>query len=218
MRALIFAAGRGERMRPLTDQLPKVLLEVHGRSLIEHHLLKLKAAGFEHVVINLSYLGFKIESALGDGSRFGLHIHYSHEGDTALETGGGIKHALPLLGAQPFAVISGDVYSDFDYQGFKCRHEVALAHLVMVPNPEHHAEGDFALSDGRLHTCGFEKLTYSGLGVIHPRLLAGASERIFKLGPVLREAMAFGTVSGELHAGFWSDVGTIERLYALRHR
>ncbi|MES2684433.1 MAG: nucleotidyltransferase family protein [Pseudomonadota bacterium] len=216
MKAFILAAGRGERMRPHTDHTPKPLLMVRGRPLIEWHLQKLTAAGVQEVVINLGWLGEKIEAHLGDGSRFGLKLAYSPEGWPALETGGGIHHALPLLGASPFLLVNGDVFTDLDFAPLLARGlpADALAHLVLVPNPPQHPRGDFALLDGRVVDAE-PRLTYSGIALMHPLLFQGCQPGAFSHVPLLRLAMAADQVSGQCHAGLWSDVGTPERLAAL---
>lgn len=208
---MILAAGRGERMRPLTDELPKPLLPVAGKPLIERHIEALVAAGFPDLVINHAWLGDKIESALGDGSRFGARIQYSSEGERGMETGGGIFRALPLLGDQPFLVVNGDVVTDFDFQTLSKPLE-KLAHLVLVPNPAHHPEGDFSLQGNSVTTTGSPLFTFSGIGVYHPRLFAECQDGIFPLAPLLRHAMSQRQVSGELYDGLWIDVGTAERL------
>jgi len=216
VRAMILAAGRGERMRPLTLARPKPLLEAGGASLIVHHLRALEAAGFRDVVVNLSWLGGQIREALGDGSRFGLRLHYSEEGPEPLETGGGIFRALPLLGAGPFLVLNGDTWSDVDYATLHDRLAAAdLAHLVLVSNPSHNAAGDFVLERGRLVEAPGERLTFSGVGVYRADLFDGCSDGAFKLAPLLRKAALAGRVSGELHRGAWLDIGTPERLAAL---
>jgi MurNAc alpha-1-phosphate uridylyltransferase len=208
---MILAAGRGERLRPLTDLTPKPLLIVRGRPLIEWHLDALARAGVREVVINLSWLGAQIRTALGDGSRFGLSIAYSDEGSTALETGGGIFQALPLLGAAPFLVVNGDTFTDVDFARLALAPE-ALAHLVLVPNPEHHPQGDFTLRDGCVQETGAPRHTYSGVGIYRPEFFAGCAPGRFPLLPLLRRAIAAGRLHGELHAGIWTDVGTIGRL------
>lgn len=218
---MILAAGRGERMRPLTDHTPKPLLAVGGKPLIVWHIERLAAAGFCDIVINHAHLGHLIEAALGDGTRFGVSIRYSPERE-ALETAGGIAQALPLLGAAPFLVVNGDVFCDWDLIQTRARIESLLAHpgqqahLVLVPNPPHHPVGDFALADDRVLPEGAARYTFSGIGVYGPSLFApvtpGAKS---KLAPLLRDAMARGAVSGELHRGRWEDVGTPERLAAL---
>lgn len=219
-RAFILAAGRGERMRPLTDHTPKPLLAVRGRPLIEHHLDALAAAGVREAVINLGWLGEQIRAQLGDGSRWGLRLAWSDEGWPALETGGGIFRALPLLGAAPFVVVNGDVYTDYPLAALVARATPLaagdLAHLVLVPNPAHHPRGDFALQDGRVVEPAPPQYTFSGLSVLHPALFAGCSAGAFGLAPLLRAAAQRGQVSAELHRGLWSDVGTQERLAALQ--
>lgn len=214
MKAMILAAGRGERMRPLTDTTPKPLLRAGGKRLIEYHLERLAQAGIHDVVINHAHLGEQIEQALGDGSRYGLSITYSAEGK-ALETGGGIFHALPLLGEAPFLVINGDIWCDYPYASLLSR-EVALAHLVLVDNPPQHPTGDFVLEAGRVHDSHQgERLTFSGVGLYHPRLFDGCEPGAFSLAPLLRRAMAAGEVSGEHYRGRWFDIGTPERLEQL---
>ncbi|WP_060512131.1 N-acetylmuramate alpha-1-phosphate uridylyltransferase MurU [Pseudomonas sp. NBRC 111124] len=212
MKAMILAAGKGERMRPLTLHTPKPLVPVAGQPLIEYHLRALAAAGFTEVVINHAWLGQQIEDHLGDGSRFGLHIRYSAEGEP-LETGGGIFKALPLLGNEPFALINGDVWTDYDLARLRVPLH-GLAHLVLVDNPGHHGRGDFRLNGERV-VDGDDApgtLTFSGLSVLHPALFEGCQAGAFKLAPLLRQAMASGQVSGEYHPGQWVDVGTHERL------
>lgn len=212
MKAMILAAGKGERMRPLTLHTPKPLLPVAGQPLIEYHLRALAAAGFQEVVINHAWLGQQIEAHLGDGSRFGLHIRYSPEGEP-LETGGGIFQALPLLGEQPFALINGDVWTDYDLARLRAPLQ-GLAHLVLVDNPGHHGRGDFSLQGGQVSDGDQAPgtLTFSGLSVLHPALFEGCQAGAFKLAPLLRQAMAGGQVSGEHYRGQWVDVGTVERL------
>jgi MurNAc alpha-1-phosphate uridylyltransferase len=216
---MILAAGRGERMRPLTLARPKPLLEAGGAPLIVHHLRALAAAGFEDVVINLSWLGLQVREALGDGSCYGLRIHYSEEGPEPLETGGGIFRALPLLGAGPFLVLNGDTWTDLDWAGLRQRLAPAdLAHLVLVPNPAHHPRGDFVLERGRIVEREGERLTFSGAGVYRAALFDGCTGGVFKLAPLLRAAAGAGRVSGELHRGAWLDIGTPERLAELDAR
>lgn len=212
MKAMILAAGKGERMRPLTLHTPKPLIPVAGQPLIEYHLRALAAAGFREVVINHAWLGQQIEDHLGDGSQFGLHIAYSPEGEP-LETGGGIHRALPLLGDEPFLVVNGDVWTDYNFSALP-KELSGLAHLVMIDNPAHHPTGDFTLRDGQLRDAqpGAATLTYSGIAVLAPALFAGCQAGAFKLAPLLREAMAAGKVSGEHFRGHWVDVGTHERL------
>lgn len=216
-RALIFAAGRGERMRPLTDHTPKPLLHVGKEMLIEHHLRKLAAAGVRDVVINISHLAAQFPAALGDGSRWGVRIHYSDEGSEPLETGGGIKHALPLLGDAPFIAVSADILSDFDYAGLPAEPH-GLAHLIMVANPEFHPEGDFSLHDGQLNDEGRgERYTFGNIGVYRPAIVAGESTDRFKLLPMFQRAMRHGQLSGECFTGAWHNVGTPAQLAALQH-
>ena len=216
MKAMILAAGRGVRMRPLTDTTPKSLLAAGGKPLIAWQLEKLARAGFAEVVINHAHLGHLIEAALGDGSRFGLSIRYSPELE-ALETAGGIALALPLLGAEPFLVVNADIYSDYDYSmlpGLPL--EDRLAHLVLVDNPAQHPRGDFALEAGRAREAGRHMLTFSGIGVYAPRLFGGIPPGAkIPLAPLLRKAMGADRVSGEHYRGRWHDVGTAERLDAL---
>jgi N-acetyl-alpha-D-muramate 1-phosphate uridylyltransferase len=216
---MILAAGRGERMRPLTLSRPKPLLEVGGRALIEHHLASLAAAGFRSIVINLSWLGAQIREHLGDGSRFGVTIHYSAEGPEPLETGGGIRRALPLLGTGPFVVVNGDIWTDYSCAGLRGRlADGDLAHLVLVPNPDQHPDGDFVLQDGRIVEAVGARLTFSGIGAYRPELFAGHADGIFRLAPILRAAARDGRVSGERYDGTWVDIGTPERLAALNQR
>ncbi|MGY4819723.1 N-acetylmuramate alpha-1-phosphate uridylyltransferase MurU [Pseudomonas chlororaphis subsp. piscium] len=213
MKAMILAAGKGERMRPLTLTTPKPLIRAAGVPLIEYHLRALARAGFTEIVINHAWLGQQIEDHLGDGSRFGLSIRYSPEGEP-LETGGGIFRALPLLGNEAFLVVNGDVWTDYDFRLLN-RPLDAMAHLVLVDNPAHHTAGDFILSDdARVRDAepGSQTLTYSGIAVLHPDLFQGCTPGAFKLAPLLRKAMADGQVSGERLQGHWVDVGTHERL------
>ena len=218
MKAMILAAGRGERMRPLTDHLPKPLLKVAGKMLIEYHLEKLKAAQITDVIINHAWLGEKIEQAVGDGSRYGLKIVYSAE-DEALETAGGILNALPLLGNEAFIVINGDIYCDYNFSNLllPCLNLAngALAHLVLVDNPLHHPEGDFVLNSNYVEETGGDKLTFSGIGIYHPDLFKGYASGKLALGPVLRKAMKSHQVTGEHYQGIWHDIGTPERLNEL---
>jgi N-acetyl-alpha-D-muramate 1-phosphate uridylyltransferase len=214
-RAMLLAAGRGERMRPLTDKVPKPLLPVRGKPLIVHHLERLASSGVREVVINVAWLGERIRAALGDGSAFGLSIRYSEEGAQALETGGGIFQALPWLGSEPFLVVNGDVFTDFDFGALSIGPE-ALAHLVLVPNPVQHPQGDFGLDDGRVGETGSTRWTYSGIGLYRAQLFDGCQPGRFPLLPLLRRAIAAGRLSGEIYRGGWSDVGTVERLAALQ--
>ncbi|WP_421233574.1 N-acetylmuramate alpha-1-phosphate uridylyltransferase MurU [Aeromonas jandaei] len=213
MKAMILAAGRGERMRPLTDLLPKPLLAVGGKPLIVHHIEKLKAAGVTELVINHAWLGHKLVETLGDGSALGVTIRWSAE-ESALETAGGIIQALPLLGDEPFLVINGDTWLDLDYRSLVEQPlGEHLAHLWLVPNPPQHPAGDFALQDGKVvDTPAF---TFSGVGLYQPAAFAGLSAGARKLAPLLREWMAQGLVGGCLLAGEWRDIGTVERLREL---
>ena len=226
MKALIFAAGLGERMRPLTDTTPKPLLQVGGKRLIEWHLEKLAACGIEDVVINTSWLATQFPEMLGDGARWGLRIRYSYEGTTPLETGGGMLNALPLLGDEPFLLVNGDVWTDHDFSQLP-RDPQGLAHLVMVDRPPQATHGDFALDDaGFVRADGAQRLTYSGVGVYRPQLFDGWREIVrepaiadgkpkFPLAPILRARMADDRITGEHHRGRWTDVGTPERLCVL---
>jgi MurNAc alpha-1-phosphate uridylyltransferase len=221
---MILAAGRGERMRPLTDHTPKPLLQVGGRPLIVWHIEKLARAGIDGIVVNHAHLGEQIEASLGDGRRFGMHIAYSPEGK-ALETAGGIANALPLLGDAPFAVINGDIWCDYDFAQLDERAAAMqaggdMAHLVLVDNPPHHPDGDFLLRDGRVINpapgAGHPALTFSGIGLYRPAMFAGIPRGgIAPLAPLLRAQIALGRVSGEHYRGAWADVGTPQRLAEL---
>ena len=216
MKAMILAAGRGERMRPYTDLTPKPLLSVGGRRLIEYHLNALAGIGVTDIVINHAHLGHQIETVLGDGRRYGVSIHYSAEGEQGLETGGGIFNALPLLGHDPFIVVNGDIWTDYPYVQLP-RQPQGLAHLVLVDNPEFNGKGDFSLdSHARVHDGDGDALTFSGIAVYHPELFAACQAGVFPLAPLLRQAMARGQVSGEHYTGQWVDVGTPQRLQALQ--
>lgn len=217
MRAMILAAGRGERMRPLTDALPKPLLTVRGKPLIVHHLEALARAGVREVVVNLAWLGGNIRDALGDGGAWGVRITYSDEGVKAYETGGGIHRALPLLGDAPFLVVNGDVWTDFDFRQLAIG-AAADAHLVLVPNPPQHPQGDFSLDAGVVGESqepGVPRYTYSGIGLYHPRFFAACEPGRFPLLPLLRRAIAAGRLHGQVYGGLWQDIGTPERLAAL---
>lgn len=217
MKAMILAAGRGERLRPLTDTTPKPLLKVGEYSLIEHHLMALKKAGIEDVVVNLAWLGDQIESQLGDGSQYGVDIHYSYEMGQALETGGGIANALSLLGDDVFIVTNADIWTDYAYQNLPSSLN-GLAHLVMVDNPPQHIEGDFSLENDLLHDTGEQQKTFSGIGVYSPDLFKDMTESIFPLAPLLRTAMQKELISGEHFQGQWFDIGTVERLQSLNEK
>jgi len=242
MKAMILAAGRGERMRPLTDDVPKPLLSVGGRPLIEWHLLALARAGLREIVINHAWLGAQIVAALGDGARFGVSIRYSDEGDTALETGGGIFKALPWLGPGPFVVVNADVWTDFDHARRPVLDDGALAALVLVPNPPQHPQGDFALvpraatgaalplpgattaraatllADVVADPTAAPRYTFSGIGVYRPEFFAGCMPGKFPLLPLFRAASAAGRLRGSLYRGQWSDIGTPQRLRELDER
>ncbi len=219
MKAIILAAGRGERMRPLTDKIPKALLVVGGKPLIVRHLEKLAAAGFGQIVINCAHLGGLIEEALGNGARFGVEIVFSREAE-ALDTAGGIAYALPLLGDAPFAAVNADVFSDYDYAQLACaverlQRQDFAAHLVLVDNPDHNTAGDFALREGKVAPDG-ARLTFSGIAAYRPAMFGGIARGAqAKLAPLLRETIAAGRVSGEQYAGRWRDIGTPARLAQL---
>lgn len=216
MRAMILAAGRGERMRPLTDHTPKPLLQVGGKPLVVWHIERLARAGVTELVINHAHLGQQIEAALGDGSQWKVQIRYSAEA-VALETAGGIAYALPLLGEQPFLVVNGDVFTDIDYASLALP-EGKLAHLVMVENPPQHAAGDFGLKDGIVFETSEHRLTFSGVGVYHPALFDSVPRgHAAKLAPLLKEAMQQQRVTGQHHPGLWHDIGTPARLEQLDH-
>jgi len=226
MKTMILAAGRGQRMRPLTDQTPKPLLSVGGQPLISWHLKRLAAAGLKDIVINHAWLGEQIEARLGDGRQWGVSIAYSPE-TTALETAGGIAHALPLLGHEPFLLINGDIWCDWPLErALTVAHQwpetgAPLAHLVLVPNPAHHTGGDFAISEeGSLNASAQPRLTYSGIGIFQPALFEhltaeGIPPKPSPLGPLLKQAMTANQISGEVHQGQWMDIGTPERLERL---
>lgn len=230
MKAMILAAGRGERMRPLTDFTPKPLLKVGGKPLIVWHLERLAKAGFKNIVINHAHLGEQIEQALGSGAQWGLHIQYSPE-KVALETAGGIANALHLLGSEPFLVVNGDTYTEIDFKSTALQanihtgswHTSRLAHLVLVDNPPQHPNGDFAIefksqSDGMLKNEGAQMLTFSGVGVYHPDLFAEVIKgQPAKLAPLLRNAIDNHTATAEYYQGVWHDIGTPQRLAELDH-
>ncbi|MHB8535005.1 MAG: N-acetylmuramate alpha-1-phosphate uridylyltransferase MurU [Sulfuricaulis sp.] len=214
MKAMILAAGRGERMRPLSDTVPKPLLEAGGKPLIVHLIERLVHAGLTELIINHSHLGEKISAYLGDGDRFGASIVYSHETGGGLETGGGILKALPLIDSDPFVVVNGDIWTDFPFDRLPSRIE-GSAHLVLIDNPAHHPKGDFSLRDGRVSDEDGPRLTFSGIGVYARALFAHCHPGKFPLAPLLREAMKHHRVSGEHYTGRWEDVGTPLRLEAL---
>jgi N-acetyl-alpha-D-muramate 1-phosphate uridylyltransferase len=215
MKAMILAAGRGERMRPLTDHTPKPLLLVAGKPLIEYTINQLVLAGFTDIVINHAHLGQQIEDRLGNGKSLGANITYSVEGEQALETAGGIINALPLLGKEAFLVVNGDIATDFPFAELK-KVPVDLVHLVLVDNPGHHARGDFSLdSVGKVTENDHQRFTFSGIGLYHPDLFRTTPPGKSKLLPLLREAIAAKKATGQHYSGFWMDIGTPERLQEL---
>ena len=213
MIAMILAAGRGARLRPLTDEVPKSLVEIRGQSLLERHLENIRDAGIETAVVNLGWLGEKIVDRVGSGSRYGLDVIYSQEGDNVLETGGGIYKALPLLGRDPFLVINADVYTDMPVPDTGLAAPV-LGHLVMVPTPDYREHGDFDLRDGLVRNDAVARLTFSGVAIYRPEFFMGCEAGRFPLAPMLREAADAGQLSGELYDGPWADIGTKARLDA----
>ena len=213
---MILAAGRGERLRPLTDHTPKPLIEAGGKPLILHLIKSLVEGGIDEIIVNTAHLGEKIQERLGDGQDLGARIHYSPEHE-ALETGGGIFRALPLLGQAPFLVINGDIATDFPFGTLKDR-PIDLAHLILVPNPDHHPQGDFGLEEGLALDQGSPQFTFGGIGVYRPELFSECSAGRFPLAPLLRAAMLESRVSAELWPGFWMDIGTIERLETFDRR
>ena len=213
MRAMILAAGRGERMRPLTDKTPKPLLKINGRHLIEYHIASLRLAGISELVINTGWLGEQLPATLGDGRQYGVSIEYSAEPPTAYETGGGIFHALDKL-SDPFIVVNGDIWTDYDYSRLAIKGGI-LAHLVFVDNPPQHPAGDFAIDDGYARVDGSEKLTFSGIGCYRKALFEGQQAGSFPLAPILRQHMQDNAVTAEHYRGVWNDIGTPERLKAL---
>jgi N-acetyl-alpha-D-muramate 1-phosphate uridylyltransferase len=216
MKAMVLAAGRGERMRPLTDTIPKPLAPVAGRPLIGYHLRRLAHAGIRDIVINLAWLGGQIREVLGEGEDYGVRIRYSDEGE-ALETGGGIFNALPLLGTEPFLVVNGDTWTDLDFASLSLPPD-ADALIVLVPNPPHHPRGDFGLAGEQVVERDSGRFTYSGFGVYSPAFFAGCSPGKFPLLPLLKRAIAQGRLRGRLHLGEWLDIGTLERLAELDAR
>jgi N-acetyl-alpha-D-muramate 1-phosphate uridylyltransferase len=211
MFAMILAAGRGERMRPLTDKAPKPLLEIAGKALIVYQIEALKSAGVENIVINTGHLGDQIQSRLGAGESFGVRIRYSDEADDILETAGGIIKALPLLGDSPFIVTNADIYTDFDYQTLPEQLQ-SDAHLVLVNNPPHHPQGDFAFEEGRILKKGKKVLTYSGIGLFHPRFFKNCDPGRSPLAPLLHKSAHANNLTAQHYEGLWSDVGTPSRL------
>ena len=217
MIAMILAAGRGERMRPLTDELPKPLLQAGPHRLIEYHLINLARAGITDVVVNVAWLGHKIIEELGNGEKYNLNIKYSDEGEQALETGGGIYKALPLLGDEPFLVVNGDVWTDYPFEklrSFKLK-DKDKAYLVLVNNPVHNPQGDFSISDGRLLKNSADKYTFSGIGIYTKEFFTASSEGKYPLAPMIRNGIEANVVSGEVYQGQWIDIGTPQRLESL---
>lgn len=221
MKAIILAAGRGERLRPLTDHTPKPLTTVQGKPLLGRHLEQLQNAGFKDVVINVCWLKEKIKDFVNHQAPHELNIQISDEGNQALETGGGIRKALPLLGKSPFLAISADVFTDFNFNELPVMSDQQLVHLVLVENPKHHPDGDFALSGERmlLKQSDQPSYTYSGIGLFHPELFTGfEAGTVFKLAPLIKEAIKQRRATAQVHAGQWSDVGTLERLDELNRQ
>lgn len=214
MKAMILAAGRGERLRPLTDKIPKPLIKVAGKSLIEYHLQNLAQAGFKEIIINTAWLAEKIHQQLANGENYGVTIHYSDEGE-ALETAGGIINALPLLGNEAFLVVNGDIWCDFDFSTLPKLDDDIQAHLVLVTNPEHNLTGDFSLQDNRVKNNGNVMSTYSGISIFKPEFFADQKSGISPLAPLIRKKCDNNLVSGQTHQGLWTDVGTLERLQEL---
>lgn len=216
MNAMLLAAGRGERLRPITDTMPKALVEVRGRTLLERHLDAVKSAGVDTVVINLGWLGEMIEERVGSGSRYGLKVVYSNEGDNVLETGGGIHRALPMLGDEPFLVVNADIYTDMPMPALHLDDDV-MAHLILIPKPSYKTSGDFDLVDNKVRNGTRPELTFSGVAVYRPEFFAACSPGRFPLAPLLRAAADEGLLSGAVYSGIWEDVGTTARLAELNH-
>lgn len=214
MKVMILAAGRGERLRPLTDHTPKPLLPIAGRAIIDYTLDAFISAGFDDFIINLAHLGEQIRAYLGNGAKYGVQISYSDEGSSVLETAGGIHHALPLLGNQAFIAVNGDITTDFDYAGLR-NINVKLAHLVLTPNPSHYRQGDFGLEKGIVNQYGHSRYTFSGIGIYHPDLFKHCHPGKLRLADLLRKFMDSGQITGQLFNGFWMDVGTMERLQTM---
>lgn len=212
--AMILAAGRGERMRPLTDTTPKPLLRIRGKPLIERHVERLAQSGIERIVVNLAWLGGMIQDYLGDGSRYGVAIHYSEESPHALETAGGIFRALPFLEPGPFLVVNGDIFTDYDFERLRLDDE-RDARIVLVPNPPQHPRGDFGLEAGLAVAGAAQQYTFAGIAAYRPEFFAGCADGVFPLKPLLVRAMAARRCSAELYTGLWEDVGTPQRLEAL---
>ena len=217
MKAMILAAGRGERLRPLTDETPKPLLKVAGKSLIEYHLLNLADAGFKEIIINTAWLADQIHQQLGSGENYGVSIRYSDEGE-ALETAGGIINALPLLGDEPFLVVNGDIWCDFDFSTLPDLKTSSQAHLLLVNNPEHNQNGDFSLEHGLIRNSGEVMHTYSGIGIYSVDFFAEQQPGSVPLAPIIRNKCEDDFVSGQFYDGLWTDVGTLERLQELEKK
>jgi len=217
MKAMILAAGRGERLRPLTDETPKPLLKVAGKSLIEYHLQNLAGAGFKDIIINTAWLAEKIHQQLGNGEHYGVSISYSDEGK-ALETAGGIINALPLLGNEPFLVVNGDIWCDFNFSSLPELKPEMQSHLILVNNPEHNPDGDFSLHNGLIKNTGESMYTFSGIGLYRPEFFAGQPTGPLPLAPIIRNKCHHDLVSGELFSGRWTDVGSVERLHDLEQQ
>jgi MurNAc alpha-1-phosphate uridylyltransferase len=217
MKAMILAAGRGERLRPLTDETPKPLLKVAGKSLIEYHLQNLAGAGFKDIIINTAWLAEKIHKQLGNGEHYGVSISYSDEGK-ALETAGGIINALPLLGNEPFLVVNGDIWCDFNFSSLPELKPEMQSHLILVNNPEHNPGGDFSLHNGLIKNTGESMYTFSGIGLYRPEFFAGQPTGPLPLAPIIRNKCHHDLVSGELFSGRWTDVGSVERLHDLEQQ
>lgn len=218
MKAMILAAGRGSRLRPLTDNTPKPLLKVGEYSLIEHLIMNLAQHNFNDIVVNVAYLGDQIVTNLGSGEQLGVNISYSYEEAGALETGGGIFKALPLLGPDPFLVVSGDIWTNYPFKHLRNVELKGLAHLILVDNFKEHEQGDFFLLDGRLHHSNGKRLTFGNIGVYHPDLFLGCAPGFFRLGPLLQRAVLADQVSGEHYTGEWENIGVADTLFALRMR
>lgn len=216
MKAMILAAGRGTRLRPLTDNVPKPLLKIDSYSLIEHLIFNLKKHDFKEIVINVAHLGGQILNTLGNGERYGVNITYCYEIPGGLETGGGIYNAMPLLGPDPFLVVSGDIWTEYPFSSLRNKLNGGLAHLVLVDN--FFGEGDFYLFDKRLHTEKGQRLTFGNIGIYHPDLFANCSAGFFKLGPLLQEAVQKDQVTAEHFTGAWENVGTVDALESLRDK
>lgn len=214
---MILAAGRGERMRPLTDDTPKPLLRIAGKCLIDYHIEALAKAGVSRIVINLAWLGHQIEAHVGDGARYGLEIVFSDEGAEAIETGGGVHNALPLLGEDPFWLVNGDVYAEYPFKAIQLPPDV-LGHLLLVVNPQHNPEGDFALRNSVVRRTGEPRYTFSGISMLRPELFSKCEPGKFPLAPLLIEASKDNAITGEVIDGFWADIGTPERLAQLHRR